>query len=432
MALTYDEALEYILSARQYNSKPGLLRIQNLLREMGNPEKTMKYVHVAGTNGKGSAVAMVGSVLKHVGFRTGMFISPYLERFNERMQINGEPISDEALALLTDKVITHIDSMVKKDLLPPSFFEMVTAMAFDYWMQEKCDYVSLEVGMGGEFDATNVIEAPAVAIITSISLDHTAHLGNTLSEIAFTKCGIVKPGSHVICYAEQPDEARTVIKRICHERGAEFIQPDATAVEVISDGIYGTKFRYKGIETTVPLMGRHQIINAIGVIEAMRALQVRGENITDEDIALGIAETEWVGRLEVVSENPFCVIDAAHNPDAVKVLCDSIDKLFSGCEIVGVMGILGDKDYEKCIPEIAKRCKTLITTTPTSTRALPAAETAEIAGKYCSDVETIEDICEATDRALELAKDGKMVLICGSLYIIGIAKTHIRQKYDKG
>lgn len=429
--MNYAEALEYIHGTKKFTTKPGLLRIENLLREMGDPHKGMKYVHVAGTNGKGSTTAMMGSVLMAAGYKTGMFISPYLERFNERMQINNTPISDDELVKFTLKTKNHIQHMLEKGMLHPTEFELITAMAFDYWAANECEFVSLEVGMGGRLDATNVIDAPEVAMILSISFDHTRYLGNTLSEIAWEKCGIIKPGSDVVCYANQPHQALDKIREVCGERGVPLIIPDKNEVNVIESGLFGSRISYKGIETTVPLMGEHQVYNAIGVIEASRALGRRGFNITDDIIARGIAETKWVGRLEPVFDSPYCVLDAAHNPDSVQSLTKAIDTLFKDRKIVAVMGMLADKDYAVCIPEIAKRADAFVAVRPDSPRALGEEETARIAAEYCFDVSVQHSIIDAVDKAFELAGKDRMVLICGSLYLIGEAKTYIRTLKQK-
>ena len=243
--MNYDQALEYIHSIKRFSTKPGLQRIQNLLEEMGNPQRSMNYVHVAGTNGKGSTVAMCASVMRQAGYRTGEFISPFLERFNERMQVDGEPIPDERLVELTEYTKRLADGMLSRGLAHPTEFELVTAMAFKYWQESGCDLVSLEVGMGGRLDATNVIAPPAAAIIATIAYDHCHYLGDTLTEIAYEKCGIIKPGCPVICYAEQPEEARVVIERVCRERGAQFISPDSSELEILDSGMYGTRFRYR-------------------------------------------------------------------------------------------------------------------------------------------------------------------------------------------
>ena len=424
--MNYEQALEYIHSIRQYNTKPGLRRIENLLHELGNPEKKMNYVHVAGTNGKGSATAMSTSVLEAAGYKTGSFISPFLERFNERMQVSGEPIPDDRLVELTEQVKAAAERVDERGIAHTTFFEFLTAMAFEYWAQEKCDFVALEVGMGGRLDATNVIDSPAVTIIGPISFDHTHYLGYTLTEIAYEKCGVIKPGSKVVCYAEQNEEAKRVIEAVCRERGAEFIQPDPSKVEIVSTGIGENRFRYDGLDVKLPLMGRHQVMNAIGVIEAMRALRRSGYHISEDDILHGLEETKWVGRLEIVKRDPLTIIDAAHNPDAVRVLSDSVDGLMKGRRIVAVMGMLADKDYSYCIPEIAKRADAFVACTPTSGRALEASETAAVASAHCKNVEIVPDICEAVERGLALTGKDDILLICGSLYVIGVAKTHLR------
>jgi dihydrofolate synthase/folylpolyglutamate synthase len=347
------------------------------------------------------------------------------------MQIDNIPISDKDVAKFTGKTKKHIDVMMEKGMLHPTEFELLTAMAFDYWAANGCDFVSLEVGMGGRLDATNVIDPPEVAMILSISFDHMHYLGNTLEEIAWEKCGIVKPGSDVVCYADQPQEAQETIERICRERGVNLIVPYKEDAKILDAGLFGSKFSYQGIETTVPLMGLHQVYNAIGVIEAARALAKRGFNITDEIIKTGIADTKWVGRLEPISQKPYCVIDAAHNPDAVRVLTNTVDNLFAGRRIVTVMGILADKDYAYCIPEVAKRSAVFIATTPDSPRALSAEETVKFASGHCNEIYTEQSIQSAVDKAFELAGDDAMVLICGSLYVIGEAKTYIREHKNK-
>ncbi|MDR1116768.1 MAG: bifunctional folylpolyglutamate synthase/dihydrofolate synthase [Oscillospiraceae bacterium] len=428
--MNYDEALEYIHSTKRYNAKLNLNRIESFLAELGNPEKAMKYVHVAGTNGKGSTTAMTGSVLLKSGYKTGMFISPYFERFNERIQLGGKPISDAALAALTEKVKVYADGMGERGLIHPSEFELVAGMAFTFWRDEACDFVSLEVGLGGRLDATNVIDPPEVAVITSISFDHMHLLGSTIAEITYEKCGIIKRGSSVVCYCDQPPEAYEIIKRVCGERGAEFIFPDKNAAEIIDSGFYGSKIRYKGIETTVPLMGRHQVFNALGVIEAGLALKRRGYSVTEQSISEGISETEWAGRLEVISKDPLCILDAAHNRDAVRALGDAADDLLRGRELVAVMGMLADKEYDLCIPQIARRAATFIAVTPVSGRALPAGETAEIAREHCKDARTAGSIGEAVELAFKVAGKDKAILICGSFYVIGEAKRVLRTLID--
>lgn len=424
--MNYEQALEYIYSMRTYTTKPGLRRIQNLLKELGSPEKRMRYVHIAGTNGKGSSTAMTASVLEAAGYKTGSFISPFLERFNERMQVSGEPIPDDRLAELTEQVKGAVERVTGRGLPHLTFFELLTAMSFEYWAQERCDFVSLEVGMGGRLDATNVIDPPEVAMIGPISRDHTHYLGESLTEIAYEKCGVIKHGCKVVCYAEQAEEAKRVIEAVCRERGAEFIQPDASKVEILGESIEGSRFRYDGLEVNLPLVGRHQVMNAIGVIEAMRALRASGYHVSEEDIVRGLEQTKWVGRLEIVRREPLTIIDAAHNPDAVRVLGESVDKLLAGRRIVAVMGILADKDYAYCIPEIARRADAFVACTPSSGRALEASDCAEVARVHCANVEVVADIREAVERGIALAGKDDVVLVCGSLYVIGEAKTHLR------
>lgn len=419
-----DEALQYITDLKKYRARPELDKLRNMLELMGNPQDQLRYIHIGGTNGKGSTAAMCRSVTRQAGYITGGFISPFLQRFNERIQVQDEPVSDEELIRLTEYIKGIGEEMAAAGMAHPTRFETITAMAFRCWHEKKCDIVGLEVGLGGRTDATNVIPAPEAVILTPVSFDHMHILGDSLREIAREKCGIIKPGSPVICYVSQPAEVMETIRETCAEKGNRLIIPDLNALEIISEGSGGTVFRYKGLEINIPLPGRHQVMNALSVIEAMFSLRQNGWHITDQDIAAGLASVKWPGRLERVSEHPECVLDGAHNLQAVKNLGETTDALFPGRRMISVMGILKDKDYKSCIPEIARRSDIMIMVKPDSVRALSAEEAAEAAAGYCPHTETAESVAAGLDRAFELAGKEDLILVCGSLFVVGAARDY--------
>ena len=424
--MTYHQALELLFSTKAYSAKPDLSRIRQLLYEMGEPQKKLKFVHVTGTNGKGSTVAMVSSVLTHAGFKTGAFQSPHLERFNERLSINGQNITDAALIRLICDMQPYLNALIAGGHAHTTFFETLTAMAFKYWADNDCEIVVLEVGMGGETDATNIIDTPLIAMITAMSLDHVRVLGPAISDIARQKCGIIKRGCTFIDYALQDPSAKSVIKSACANLAVPYITPDPSALSIAHSGLNGTNFTYKGLCVSVPLSGAHQPYNAIGAIEALWALRGMGYAITDAQIIQGIANTRMPGRLEILRETPLCIIDAAHNVAAIQRLCQAVDA-FMPKPIIAVMGMLKDKDYAPCIAQIAKRAAAFIATTPDSPRALCPGQTAQIAKEYTQTLQR-ENIESAVDEGLRLAAQmGATLLICGSLHVIGRARTHLTQ-----
>ena len=427
--MNYDEALAYIHSARKLGDKPGLLRIEGLLEALGNPHKRLKFIHVAGTNGKGSICAMTESVLRAAGYKTGLYISPFLEDFCERMQVNRRNIGHERLARLVTEVAGVSERHVAAGGLPNTEFELVTAMALLYFAEEECDVVVLEVGLGGRLDATNVIDAPEVAVIASISLDHTEILGETIALIAREKCGIIKPGCAVVTCPAQNPEALAVISDVCREKNVPLSLPDEGKLVFISAGRGGSRFIYGGLKLKVPLSGAHQIQNAMAVAEIVPALRSRGWSIPDAAVIDGIAATRWSGRLEIVRKSPLCLIDGAHNVDAMSVLCAALDSLYEGRRIITVMAMCRDKNYGVCVPMIAKRSAVFIATQATDIpRALKYTEVARAAAGLCPQIESLPDVSSAAARALELAGPDDVVLVCGSLYMAGEAKNLLTDK----
>ncbi|MDP4109411.1 MAG: folylpolyglutamate synthase/dihydrofolate synthase family protein [Bacillota bacterium] len=414
--------------ALRFGSKAGLGRISALLSSIGNPQDKLKYVHIAGTNGKGSTSAMLASVLKYAGYKTGLYISPYVEDFLERIQLDGAKITEEDFSFHLSRLVPHIEKLCGAGLEPLNQFEIITAVAFDYFACKGCDFVSLEVGLGGRFDATNVIKAPEAAVICSLSEDHTEYLGDTLEQIAAEKCGIIKEGSDVLAYANNPLTAQRIINEACLEKKACLTVPDTTKLTVLSRDISGSKIRYGSLEVFVPLAGEHQILNALSVIEAGRALRKRGFCITDGNIADGIRETKFPARLETVRQEPLCVIDGAHNRGGITALSSEIDCLFSGKRLISVMGMLKDKEYAFCIPQIAMRSDVFIATSPETPRALEAGSAASIAEKHCQNVYRVPEINDAVALALSKAKNDDVILVCGSLYMLGQAKRKLMEK----
>jgi len=419
--MEYSEALSMIHAATRLGSQLGLERIRRLCDLLGRPQEKLRFVHVAGTNGKGSTVAMTAAVLQRAGYKTGMFISPYVVDFRERMQIDGEMIPEQELADEFARMAPCIEKM-KAENCEPTEFEIVTALALCWFARRRCDIVVFEVGLGGRFDSTNVIDAPDCAAITSISLDHTDLLGSTTGEIAFEKCGILKPGSRAAVYPLQPDDARRVIERTCAERGIVPNIPDLAQLRMLDNGFEGSLICYKGREYRVSMRGEYQVYNALTVLAIVEELRAAGWNIPQEAVCWGLANTHFGGRLEAVRRQPLCLIDGAHNQDAVQQLCRTVDRFFAGRRVVVVMGMLRDKAYETCIEQVAARSAVFIAARPDCPRALEAQETADVAARRCAAVKVQPEPYRAAQMAMEEAGADGVVLACGSLYMIGECK----------
>jgi len=409
------EALEYINSSEWYGSRLGLERIRELLEKLGNPQDRLKYIHVAGTNGKGSCSAMLSSVMKAAGYRTGLFTSPYIYRFNERMQINGKEIEDDTLAALITEIRPVADSMADHPLI----FEMVTAAAFLWFEREHCDIVILEVGLGGRLDATNVIRKPEAAVIMNIGLDHTQQLGGTVEEIAAEKAGIIKENSCVVLY-QQSDEVETVIRNVCREKNAVLSSPDFSKIEPEFDSLEGQAFYYRDENYALPLLGAHQRKNAVTVIEAIEVLRKNGWEIEQEALEHGIYSVYWPARFEVLMEEPYFVLDGGHNPQCAGTVVENLGSYFPGIRHILLVGVLKDKDYHTMFSVLNLAADEYICVTPDSPRALEAAALAEYLKKFGKPVEvcaSVEDgVFAAIDRARE---ENSMVCAVGSLYMAG-------------
>ena len=442
--MNYEEAVQYIHNTVKFGSKLGLTNITELLKRLGDPHRKFPSVHVAGTNGKGSVTSMTASILNQAGYKVGMFISPYLERFTERIQVNYEEIPGEELALLTEQVKEQVDAMVRDGHNHPTEFEIVTTLGFLWFARQKVDIAVVEVGLGGRLDSTNVTN-PLVSVITSISFDHLRVLGSTLSEIAFEKGGIIKPGVPVVSYPQQA-EAEEVIKRLAEERSCLYygVLPEQIRESDTALSIQHFDFTFQGKtwkNIAVPLPGKHQLLNATCAVTAIQVLRERGFEISDDNLYSGLRQTRWPGRLELIVENPLMMLDGAHNPSGARALADALRLYFPNRQICLIFGMLRDKDINGVAGILCSMVDRVIVTRPDNHRSTSSEELAAIAGKYSSDVTISGNVQEAITMAvdwLQTEDDSKndqskekVVIISGSLYLVGEARTILRERFDK-
>lgn len=413
--MTLDEALHYIHAVCWKGSIPGLERINALLDKMGHPERGLKFVHITGTNGKGSTCAMVASVLRQAGYRTGLYTSPYIVRFNERMQINGEMIPDDELCAITEELKPLADSVFEQ----PTEFEMVTAIALAWFARRQCDIVVCEVGMGGEFDATNVIPAPEAAVICNIGLDHTEVLGDTLEKIAATKSGIIKPGCDAVLYRATPG-VEAVVEQRCRDVGATLRLVDFDALHLHERSLEGQVFDFGGLTgLRLPLLGEHQLHNAAVALTTLALLQERGWRISEADIRQGLAHVSWPGRFQIIRRDPLFLIDGGHNPQCIQALARNITDYLPGRALTVLTGVLSDKDYHCMYRDVADHASAFITVTPDNPRALTAQELAGYLGSFGKPVTACNTVAEGVRTAIQHAGRDGTVLCYGSLYLLG-------------
>lgn len=413
--MTYEEALSYIHSICWKGSKLGLDRTRELLGKLNDPQKELKFIHIAGTNGKGSTAAMLSSILEKAGYRVGLYTSPFINRFNERMQVNHQPIPDEELAALTEYVRPHADAMADS----PTEFELITALAMVWFARQKCDIVVLEVGMGGELDSTNIIDVPEAAVIAAMGLDHVKELGPTMADIARAKAGIIKEGGRVVSYGGNP-EADEVIAAVCRARNASLRQPDFSAIVPGDFGLEGQTFSYKGWRVLrIPLVGAYQMNNAAVVLETVEVLRQRGWHISDEAVRQGLADTRWPARFEVLRRDPVFIVDGGHNPHGIRATAESLQRLFPGKKFTFVTGVMADKDVESILGLIVPLADQFFTVRPDNPRAMSAQELAERIRAMGAKATPCESVADGVDRAV--AVEGKDGVACalGSLYMSG-------------
>lgn len=414
--MNYEQSLEYIHSINWCFCKPGLERIGELCHRLGDPQNELKFIHVAGTNGKGSTSSMLESVLRKAGYKTGLYTSPYIKEFNERMRVEGENISNGELAEITTYVRPLADSMPDK----PTEFELITAVAFEYFRRNKCDIVVLEAGMGGRLDSTNIIETPLLSLITGISLDHTAFLGDTVAKIAAEKAGIIKKGVPVL-FGGVNAEAERVIAERAREQYSRFHKVDYSLLCVKEMTLGGTSFDFNAYtDMRISLLGAYQPRNASIVLSAIDILRELGMDIPESAVRDGIAAARWSARFEIISRDPLVIFDGAHNAEGIAAAVDSIKQYFKDEKVYVLTGVLKDKDYRSIAKDISKVASRAFTMTPDNPRALSAEEYTEVLRECGVKSIAYDSIEAALNDAREQAVSDEKALVClGSLYTYG-------------
>ena len=387
--MTYEEALLYFESIAPLGSQPQLERINELLKRLGNPEQKLKFVHVGGTNGKGSVSTYTANILKQAGYKTGLFVSPYIFDFCEMIMLNGVQISKEIFAALTLKITTALG-----EFLNPTEFEVLTAMAILYFAEQECDIAVMEVGLGGRLDATNVIPPPEIAVITSISIDHEKYLGSTIEKIAEEKCGIIKKNCKVITYPLQDKNALEIIKTHTNP-----IIPNPE-FKLIGANIKGSEFEYENNTYKLKMAGTHQIYNAICAMKAAEFFNATPKNVFD-----GLYETALPGRMQIIKESPLWLVDGGHNPNGFEIICNVIDEYLKNINLYVIMAIFADKDYNSCIRKILPHCNKLILTKTNSLRALDPKDVF---------IDGCFEKADSLEEAIKMLPTNVPVLFCGS------------------
>ena len=419
-----EQTLAFIHGLYRKGTKPDLSRVSWLLQALGEPQKKLKFIHIAGTNGKGSTAAMSAAILRQAGYRTGLFTSPYIYRFNERIQIDGFQIPDAEVVSLTDRLRRLAADMPE----PPTEFDFVTAMAMAYFAAQGCDIVVLEVGVGGALDSTNIIPAPEVAVITNIGLEHTELLGDTVEKIAAVKAGIIKTGGHAVVYRGAPS-VEQVYEDICREKQVPLIKADFDNLVRVRHGLEGQTFdcgERKGLE--LPLLGDHQLHNAAVVLSVMDALKSRGWCITEQHIREGLRTVSWPGRFDIISRQPLFIIDGGHNPQCIEALVKNIRDYLQDRKIVVLTGVLADKDYGDMFRPVMPYVHEFVCITPDNPRKMEAEELARYltgAGARAIARDTVRDGVAA---AREKAGEDGVVLCFGSLYSIGAIRGALEEE----
>ena len=432
--MTTQQAIEALHALpRMGQGAPGLARMQNLCDHLGNPEKDLQCIHIAGTNGKGSLAAMTSSILTAAGYKTGLTISPYVVDFRERFQIDGEMIPPRTLANLTEKVLDAIDAIEAEGGEKPVEFEAVTALAFLWFAREKCDLVVLETGLGGRCDATNVVPHKLVAAITKIGYDHMEVLGDTLDKIAAEKAGIIKEGTVVVNYPDQPAEAMGPILTAAAEAHTSIITPDKDDLTLLRGKRLENRIDYGGYRAALGLPGTHQANHAAMAVEIALALwRECGYDISDDAILQGLADARMPARIEVLRRHPLLLLDGCHNPDGAKMLAATLTRADFEENLVGVLGVLADKDYKDMLSDLAPCFAKIYTVTPNCPRALSAEELQKEA-RFHTDAEAADSVADAIRKAVDYADENNLagVVVCGSLYLAAEARPLLLKEAEK-
>lgn len=416
--MNYIESVNYIHSLLKFGIRPGLNGMDALLHCLGNPHKNMKYVHVAGTNGKGSTSTAISNVLTEAGYKVGLYTSPYVTDFLERVQFCGKPIDKALFAKCVEEVRDAVESLEKQGVIITEF-EALTASAFLCYKELQCDIVVLEVGLGGRLDATNIIDTPLVNVITSLSIDHSAILGETIEAIAFEKCGTIKENGNVVCSFGQPEGALTVIEKTVNDKNNTLVIPCESDIKIYKSDIFGTELSYKNQDYFIKMAGEHQVKNMTCVIEACTLLK-EDFTITDENIKSGIEKTILPARVEIISKKPLVILDGGHNADGAKAFFNAVSSVLDSKEKVFVVaGMMGDKAVENSLSPLIKKSDCFVCVTPENPRAMTAKELSEIADKYCANVLIVESPKKAVKLVESMLNEKDVLCVVGSLYLAG-------------
>jgi dihydrofolate synthase/folylpolyglutamate synthase len=423
--MNYEESLKYINECSKFSINLGLERTEKMLELLGNPEKKLKCIHLAGTNGKGSISTMIGQILMEEGYKTGLYTSPFIQEFGERIQINRENITKEEVAELITRISAVVEQVIALGYDAPTQFEIVTVAAFLYFYEKNVDYVVLEVGLGGRLDSTNVVN-PILSVISSISFDHMDILGDTLEEIAYEKAGIIKDNVPVVIYPQDRSVYR-IIEKIAADKNCAVTYADRGEVSLsrvfIDEDFIGQEIevntRTKEYTVKLSLLGKHQLMNCLTAVTAIEALIKTGIVISEKSIIEGLSKVKWMARMEVLNKNPLVVIDGAHNRDGMFMLIKSIKEYFEYDKLILILGILADKEVEKMVGLISKKAHKVICVTPHNERAELSQNLKKVVEKHNKNSLAFDDYQEAYEEALNSCGENDLLLICGSLYMVG-------------
>ena len=424
----YDKTIFYINSRLKFGIKPGLIRIKKLLELMGNPQDDLKFIHVGGTNGKGSICTILSSILVQAGYKTGLFTSPYVTDFKERFKINSEMIEKKCLIRILNEIKPFVDEMDKIGE-PITEFELISAIAFQWFKENNCDIVVLEVGLGGTFDATNVIKESLVNVITSISRDHMEILGNTLEKITENKLGILRKNGAVVVYPDQNFKVLNMIKERAELLNNKIFIPDVSEIVINFSDLRGSDFMYKKISYFMSLLGEHQIVNCATALEVIHYLNYLNFKITAGDVLKALKNISFVSRLEMLSKEPLIILDGAHNVGGALILKRFIESNFKNKKITAVIGMLRDKEVDEFLSILGPLFFKIIAVSPRNIRAMDGYKLKDFASNYCKKIvvkESLEDV------VTEILYCEDIILICGSLYLSGDIRSIIMDKiYNK-
>ncbi len=418
----YRKSLDYLYHLEKFGMIFGLTQVEKILNAVGNPHKEIQAIHVGGTNGKGSTAAMMASILRKEGYRVGLYTSPHLTRFTERIRVNGKEIEEEEVAALTERMKKEVESAGIAS--PFTFFDFTTAMALYYFNQKLVDLAILEVGLGGRLDSTNVVD-PLIAIITNVAKDHEEYLGKTISKIAKEKAGIIKKGRPLITAATQPQVLR-VFSKACQEKKSPYFRV-GKEFRYVRTG--DEEFDYEGLDRKLwglrpNLKGFHQVVNATTALGAMEVLENLGYWVSTEAMVDGLREVDWPGRLEMVSSSPRVILDGAHNPAGALALKESLENEFQYQHLILLVGIMKDKDSRSMLHLLAPLAEHIILTRPHTDRATPPLLLRKALGENGKRTEIEEDLKKAIDRGLSLTREEDLLCITGSLYTVGEARSY--------